>query len=147
MSQDTTIRFACPWCNKQLRAPATKGGEEVLCRGCTNRILIPPPAALPLESPAPHEAPRPTPRAGSGQNAPVPLIPPPACDDPDTIGPPPHTWMRPLGAPIRSEAAPATALGRSANWGDDMKTAPSLLPEPRGYAGTAIMLGAITALP
>jgi hypothetical protein len=28
-----------------------------------------------------------------------------------------------------------------------MKTAPSLLPEPRSYAGTAIMLGAITALP
>ena len=28
-----------------------------------------------------------------------------------------------------------------------MKTTPSLLPEPRSYAGTAIMLGAITALP
>ncbi len=27
-----------------------------------------------------------------------------------------------------------------------MKTAPSLLPEPRSYAGTAIMLGAATAL-
>lgn len=28
-----------------------------------------------------------------------------------------------------------------------MKAAPSLLPEPRSYAGTAILLGAITALP
>lgn len=28
-----------------------------------------------------------------------------------------------------------------------MKTAPSLLPEPRSYTATAIMLGAITALP
>ncbi len=28
-----------------------------------------------------------------------------------------------------------------------MKAAPSLLPEPRGYAGTAIMLAAMTALP
>jgi len=33
-------RFPCPWCNDQLRAPASKGGEEVLCRGCTSSCLF-----------------------------------------------------------------------------------------------------------
>ena len=40
MSQDSTIRFACPWGNDQLRAPASTGGEEAPCRGCTSCCLL-----------------------------------------------------------------------------------------------------------
>jgi hypothetical protein len=43
--------------------------------------------------------------------------------------------------------APAGQLARSTAQERHMKSAPSLLPEPRSYLGTAIMVGAITALP
>src|SRR6266487_104341 len=37
------IRFACPHCQKKIKAPPEGAGRSVTCPRCRNRLVVPPP--------------------------------------------------------------------------------------------------------
>jgi hypothetical protein len=146
----STIEFACPYCDRQSRVPASFAGKQGKCPGCQKVIEVPDPNE---GAPPPDPGSAPTMAIPPEAVAPTVLEPPPTSPPPRNVGKPPakdevfDVSPRLGGAPVRSCPACAEPLAPGATRCRSCGEASGPTPAPMAAFGPVPAGGRATVMP